>query len=60
MEILKLEMDEIIKELKMETGYGIQKYKWSQEYARRLYNHSVGNILFCFTTSKTTVIKTLV
>ncbi|EFN71834.1 Mitochondrial inner membrane protein COX18 [Camponotus floridanus] len=41
LENLKYEMDEIIKEMKKETSYGIYKYKWPKDYARRLYNHSV-------------------
>ncbi|GAB1869310.1 Mitochondrial inner membrane protein COX18 [Camponotus japonicus] len=41
LENLKYEMDEIVKEMKKETSYGIYKYKWSKDYARRLYNHSV-------------------
>lgn len=45
MENLKYEMDEIVKEMKKETSYGIYKYNWSKDYARRLYNHSVGNVL---------------
>lgn len=45
LENLKSEMDEIVKEMKIETNYGIHKYNWSKEYARRLYNHSVGNVL---------------
>lgn len=36
-------MDQIVKELKIETRYGMQKYNWSVEYARPLYNRSVGN-----------------
>ena len=43
LENLKSEMDEIVKEMKIETNYGIHKYNWSKDYARRLYNHSVGN-----------------
>ncbi|KAL6449108.1 hypothetical protein ACFW04_000660 [Cataglyphis niger] len=41
LENLKSEMDEIVKEMKIETNYGIYKYNWSKEYARRLYNHSM-------------------
>ncbi|XP_011143328.1 cytochrome c oxidase assembly protein COX18, mitochondrial isoform X1 [Harpegnathos saltator] len=41
LENLKLEMDEIVKEMKKETDYGVYKYKWSKEYATRLYTHSV-------------------
>ncbi|XP_029676642.1 cytochrome c oxidase assembly protein COX18, mitochondrial [Formica exsecta] len=41
LENLKSEMDEIVKEMKIETNYGIHKYNWSKEYARRLYNHSM-------------------
>ncbi|KMQ94399.1 mitochondrial inner membrane protein cox18 [Lasius niger] len=40
-ENLKYEMDEIVKEMKIETNYGIYKYNWPKEYARRLYNHSM-------------------
>ncbi|XP_029171298.1 cytochrome c oxidase assembly protein COX18, mitochondrial isoform X2 [Nylanderia fulva] len=40
LENLKYEMDEIVKELKIETNYGIHKYNWPKDYARRLYNHS--------------------
>lgn len=39
-------MDEIVKEMKIETNYGIHKYNWPKDYARRLYNHSVGKVLF--------------
>jgi len=38
-------MDEIVKELKAETFYGIQKYNWPKVYAKRVYNYSVGNAL---------------
>lgn len=57
MENLKFEMDEIIKELKKETSYGILKYDWPKEHAKRLYNHSVGNILFCSPSVSETAIK---
>lgn len=41
LENLKYEMDEIVKEMKIETNYGIHKYNWPKDYARRLYNHSM-------------------
>ncbi|XP_011630837.1 cytochrome c oxidase assembly protein COX18, mitochondrial [Pogonomyrmex barbatus] len=41
LENLKHEMDEIVKEMKIEINYGTHKYNWSKEYARRLYNHSM-------------------
>lgn len=41
LENLKYEMNEIVKEMKKETYYGIHKYNWPEEYARRLYNHSL-------------------
>jgi len=37
-------MNEIIKEMKVETFYGIQKYNWPKKYAQRVYNYSVGNV----------------
>jgi hypothetical protein len=37
-------MDEIVKEMKAETFYGIQKYNWPEKYAKRVYNYSVGNV----------------
>ncbi|EZA53388.1 hypothetical protein DMN91_004592 [Ooceraea biroi] len=41
LENLKPEMNNIVKELKIETRYGMQKYNWPKPVARRLYNHSV-------------------
>ncbi|KYN05481.1 PREDICTED: mitochondrial inner membrane protein COX18 [Cyphomyrmex costatus] len=41
LENLKYEMDEIVQEMKKEINYGIHKYNWSKQYAKRLYNHSV-------------------
>lgn len=47
MENLKPEMEEIVKELKVETAYAIHKYNWPKEHARHVYNRSVGNVLSC-------------
>ncbi|XP_012233652.2 cytochrome c oxidase assembly protein COX18, mitochondrial [Linepithema humile] len=41
LENLKPEMDEIVKELKVETNYAMHKFNWSKEYARPLYNRSL-------------------
>ncbi|XP_014478096.1 PREDICTED: mitochondrial inner membrane protein COX18 [Dinoponera quadriceps] len=41
LENLKFEMNEIVKEMKKETNYGVYKYKWPKEYAKRLYIHSM-------------------
>lgn len=41
LENLRPEMDEIVKELKVETGYAMHKYNLPKEHARRLYNRSL-------------------
>ncbi|XP_020289721.1 mitochondrial inner membrane protein COX18 [Pseudomyrmex gracilis] len=40
LENLKLEMNQLVKEMKAEAAYGKHKYKWSDDYTRRLYNLS--------------------
>lgn len=38
-------MPDIVKELKIETAFGIKKYNWTEKQARFLYNKSVIHIL---------------
>lgn len=40
-EKLQDEMPAIVKELKMETAYGMKKFKWTEKQARLLYNSSL-------------------
>ncbi|XP_032680417.1 cytochrome c oxidase assembly protein COX18, mitochondrial isoform X3 [Odontomachus brunneus] len=41
LENLKLEMNEIAKQMKKETNYGTYLYKWPRDYATHLYAHSM-------------------
>jgi hypothetical protein len=41
-------MDGLVKELKRETAIAIKKFKWTNEEAKRHYNHSVFLLLYLF------------
>lgn len=41
LELVKLEMDELVKELKRETAVAIKRYRWTAAEAKRHYNKSV-------------------
>ena len=42
---LKLEMNDIVEDLKLETKYDMHKFKWTENYARAMYNRSVSIFL---------------
>ncbi|XP_043273791.1 cytochrome c oxidase assembly protein COX18, mitochondrial [Venturia canescens] len=37
---LRPDIDKMVKELKMETNFAVHQYKWSESYARAVYNRS--------------------
>ena len=39
-------MPEIVKELKKETAVAIKQFNWTEDQARKMYNHSVSLMLF--------------
>lgn len=41
LELIKLEMNDIVKDLKREANTSFRVYKWKEEVARRVYNKSV-------------------
>ncbi|XP_024937992.1 uncharacterized protein LOC107265307 isoform X2 [Cephus cinctus] len=38
---LKYEMEDIVKELKKETNLAVRQFKWTEDYARSVYNRSL-------------------
>lgn len=38
---LRPELDKMVEELKLETNFAVYQYKWSETYARAVYNRSV-------------------